>query len=238
MPRPDRSAERRESLLPVVAGTFAELGYRRTSTAVLAERCGVRVNVLYRLWPDKQAMFVAAIEHVFARSLTTWERRLAGIDRDRSPARSLLHYEARHLGEHGLYRVLFDALGETDEAPIRSALAATYGRFVAFIREQVSAHAAHATAPDATPVSGGTPRPDGEAPLTGTPSRGQPAERDADDLELRVWAILGLGTVATIGRELGLLPADARARLLEEIGGRLLSDRASAGDPLNASGGS
>ena len=82
MPRPDRSQERRAELLPVVAAAFAELGYRRASTAELAERCGVRVNVLYRLWPDKRAMFVAAIHHVFDGSLATWE---ALLEESRAP---------------------------------------------------------------------------------------------------------------------------------------------------------
>ena len=52
MPRPNQSDQRRRELLPVVTDAFAELGYRRTSTAELAERCNVRVNILYRLWPD------------------------------------------------------------------------------------------------------------------------------------------------------------------------------------------
>src|SRR5262249_56740909 len=37
-PRPDRSHERRTELLPRIAGAFAELGFRRTTTAELAER--------------------------------------------------------------------------------------------------------------------------------------------------------------------------------------------------------
>jgi len=194
MPRPDRSSERREELLPVVAAAFAELGYRRTSTAELAERCGVRVNVLYRLWPDKRAMFVAAIHHVFERSLQTWEALLAEA---RTPsaagARALLRYEAEHLGEHGLYRILFAGLGETDDAQIRTALAETYERFVTFIRHQVAAHRAAAA-----------------------------SHGDAASVDLSVWALLGLGTVANIGRELGLLSADRRERLLVEIGDIIL----------------
>ncbi|MHC5210271.1 MAG: TetR/AcrR family transcriptional regulator [Planctomycetota bacterium] len=190
MPRPDRSAERREELLPVVAAAFAELGYRRTSTAELAERCDVRVNVLYRLWPDKKAMFVAAIHHVFERSLQTWEARLARLEDPADGATELLAYEARHLGEHGLYRILFAGLGETDDAEIKTALAQTYARFVAFIRGQVAAHR-------------------GTSPQGG---------RSNADVDLAVWAILGLGTVANIGRELGLLSSARRARLLSEMG--------------------
>ena len=62
MPRPDQSAEKRNELLPIIAETFTRLGFRRTTTAELAKRCKVRENILYRLWPDKKAMFIAAID--------------------------------------------------------------------------------------------------------------------------------------------------------------------------------
>lgn len=193
MPRPDRSAERKQELLPVVAAAFAELGYRRTSTAELADRCGVRVNILYRLWPDKRAMFVAAIHHVFERSLETWEALLADVDDPADAARELLRYEARHLGEHGLYRILFAGLGETDDADIRTALAETYGRFVEFIRAQVAA------------------------------SRGVAPKSGGVAVDQAVWALLGLGTVANIGRELELLGPRQRERLLADMGDAILA---------------
>jgi AcrR family transcriptional regulator len=192
MPRPDRSDERRQELLPVVAAAFAERGYRRASTAELAERCGVRENILYRLWPDKRAMFVAAIHHVFEQSLETWEDLLADLADPADGAAELLHYEARHLGEHGLYRILFAGLGETDDPEIRAALTRTYGDFLGFIRARVAAFRG------ASPKGGGA------------------------EVDLATWAILGLGTVANVGRELGLLSSRQRARLLSEMGDRLL----------------
>jgi AcrR family transcriptional regulator len=192
MPRPDQSAERREQLLPVVAAAFAELGYRRASTAELAARCGVRENVLYRLWPDKKAMFVAAIHHVFERSLQTWQARLETVADPAHGAAALLRYEARHLGEHGLYRILFAGLGETDDDEIQAALAGTYADFVRFIRAQVLAH------------------------------RGLSARDGVAEIDLAVWALLGLGTMANIGRELGLLSPRRRQRLLAELGDLIL----------------
>ena len=42
MPRPNQTAQRRKQLLPVIARAFAELGYRRATTAELAQRCKVR----------------------------------------------------------------------------------------------------------------------------------------------------------------------------------------------------
>src|SRR5262245_7367758 len=116
MGRPNTLEQKREDFLPVLAAAFAELGYRRLTSAELAARCGVGENILYRIWPDKLAMFLAALEWVYLDSERTWERMLEG---ERGPARGeesaflrLLAYEAAHHGEHGLYRIVFAGLSE------------------------------------------------------------------------------------------------------------------------------
>ncbi len=76
MPRPSQAKQKRLDLLPVIARAFAELGYRRTTTAALAARCKVQENILYRLWPDKKAMFIASIDYVFDLSERIWESQL------------------------------------------------------------------------------------------------------------------------------------------------------------------
>lgn len=175
----------------MITAEFARLGYRGATTALLAERCGVRENILYRLWTDKRAMFVACLEHVYEKSEGTWLELLAA-DAPGSAAERLLAYEARHLGEHGLHRLVFTALGETDDPEIQVALSGMYQRFVTFIQTQVTEH------------------------------RGSDSE--AEDTSLTAWSLLGLGTVANIGRELGLLDDERRLRLMVEWGGRLLGE--------------
>ena len=196
MPRPDRSDERRRELVPVLARTFAELGYRRTTTAELGKRCGVRENVLYRLWPDKRAMFVAALDHVYERSEAIWKRLLAQTGGEQSAAERILAHEATHHGERGLYRIVFAGLSETDDPELAEALRRLFGRFQRFVEGQVRAHR-------------GRGRDELPAPET-------------------AWAIVGLGTVANIGRELGLLSAAARARVVGGIGRALLGGRGRA----------
>jgi len=195
MARPDRSDEKRAELLPVLAAAFAELGYGRATTAALAERAGVRENVLYRLWPDKRALFLAAIDHVYRRSEAAWTSACAagaaGRAKGRSAASELLAYEARHLGEHGLYRILFAALAECDDDDVREALRGTYLRFHRFARDRVREH-----------------RGDGDG--------------DEREAALIAWALVGLGTAATIGRELGLLGERRRQELLGRVGAVLL----------------
>ena len=192
MPRPDRSAERRRELAPVLARAFAELGYRRATTAELASRCAVQEKALYRLWPDKRGMFLAALDQVFAESEAVWERLSGTRGRGESTAERLLAHEAEHHGEHRLYRIIFAGLSETDDPLIRDALGALYGRFQRLIQGHIERHRR---------------------------SRTRSAQLEP---ALAAWAIVGLGTVANIGRELELLSARARARLLGEAGARLL----------------
>ncbi len=195
MARPSKRATRRQELVPKIARAFAELGYRRTTTSELARRCAVRENILYRLWADKKAMFIASIEYVYESSAKTWaELSETGQGRG-SQAERLLEYEARHHGEFGLYRIIFAGLSEADDPEIREALKATYQRFHHFIRLQIDVH------------------------RQSSESKGVP------DSELSAWAFLGLGTVANISREFGLLKPFERVRLLNKIGRLLLQGR-------------
>ena len=195
MPRPNQSNEKRKMLLPTVAHTFAELGYRRATTAELARRCEVRENILYRLWPNKKAMFVATIDYVYEQAANNW-REVLGEGKGRgSPAQRLLEYEAEHYGESGLQRIIFAGLSETDEPEIREALRKLHGKFHRFVRGQVVAHRHGAK---------------GSAMLDETVS---------------AWAILGLGNLANIANELGLFADRGRRKLFAEAGRLLLDGR-------------
>jgi AcrR family transcriptional regulator len=187
MSRPSQTSQKRQELIPVVARAFAELGYRRLTTAELARRCGLRENVLYRLWPDKKAMFMAAIDYVFDISALTWRKLLKDQPDKRTSAQRLLAYEAAHHGEFGLYRIVFAGLSESDDPDVREALARMYSHFQKFIREQLEAHR------------------DGDT--------GRSPEAD-----MAAWAIIGLGTVASISRELGLMSGAGRRKLMEQVG--------------------
>ncbi|MES5823743.1 TetR/AcrR family transcriptional regulator [Streptomyces sp. RG80] len=53
--------ERRESVIRAAIAEFAITGYDGTTTAAIARRVGVTQPYLFRLFPDKQAIFVAAL---------------------------------------------------------------------------------------------------------------------------------------------------------------------------------
>lgn len=52
--------ERRESVIRAAITEFARAGYNGTSTEVIAKRVGVSQPYLFRLFPNKQAIFLAA----------------------------------------------------------------------------------------------------------------------------------------------------------------------------------
>ncbi len=195
MARPNLSAERRRQLIPELAQTFAEHGYRRTTTAELARRCKVRENILYRLWKDKREMFIASIDYVYDLSSAIWGELLSGDSAGSSGARRLLQYESRHHGEFGFYRIVFAGLSEADDPEIRDALHRMYTHFQNFILKQIEQYR----------LSSGS----GSKP----------------EAALRAWALIGLGTVADIGKEFGLFPEEKRVLLLNQVGKLLLEGK-------------
>jgi AcrR family transcriptional regulator len=192
MARPENRGQKRRELLPIVARAFSELGYRRTTTAELARRCRVQENILYRLWPDKKAMFVAAIGYIYDHVVRTWTLRGMRPGGSFSPA-DAFEYESEHLGEFGHHRIVFAGLSESDDPEIRAALGGMYRDMHRFIRESLASSAEGAGAAAAI------------------------------DPALAAWALIGVGTIVTIGKEIGLLGARTRARLLREAGGLLLA---------------
>ncbi|MFE9885294.1 TetR/AcrR family transcriptional regulator [Streptomyces scopuliridis] len=58
--------ERRESVVRAAVAEFARGGYLGTSTETIAQRVGVSQPYLFRLFPNKQAMFLAAAERCLA----------------------------------------------------------------------------------------------------------------------------------------------------------------------------
>ena len=196
MARPSQAQERRKEFLPIIARAFAERGYRRATTAELARRCGVRENVLFRLWDDKKAMFLAAIDYVYAVSADVWHDLLGADDAAGSSAERLLAYESAHEQRIGRRRIVFAGLNETDDPEIRDALARMYEQFHTFISAQIEEH-----------------------------REGAAAARARPDADLLAWAFIGLATVAYISKDLGVMGPEKRRRLVQEVGELLLAGR-------------
>ncbi|MER6132634.1 TetR/AcrR family transcriptional regulator [Streptomyces sp. NPDC001815] len=72
--------ERRESVIRAAMSEFARGGYNGTSTEVIAKRVGVSQPYLFRLFPDKKAIFLAAAERSLENSRLTFEEAAKGLE--------------------------------------------------------------------------------------------------------------------------------------------------------------
>ena len=72
--------ERRQTVLAAALAEFGERGLEGTSTETIAKRAGISQPYLFRLYPTKKALFIAAIESCFERIIDEFERAAKGLD--------------------------------------------------------------------------------------------------------------------------------------------------------------
>ncbi len=197
MSRPSKSEEHRRELLPLLTEVFCELGYRRATTAELAARCNVQENILYRLWPDKKAMFLAALDFLFWRRMDKWK---AEIDKSRAKSQTeeshalrLIELTGKDLGENGLYRIIFAALNETDDPDIKGALQRLYRRYHERLEDEIASH------------------------------RKQSVVRRVSDDGDTAWALVGLVAFMNIALDLELMNGRKRKQLFSAIALQLIN---------------
>jgi AcrR family transcriptional regulator len=73
-------AARREQILEAAARLFARHGYAETDTQLLAEELGVGKGTLYRYFPSKQDVFLAAVDRVIRKLHDQVVTDIAGIE--------------------------------------------------------------------------------------------------------------------------------------------------------------
>lgn len=69
MPAPGtstKSDERRRTIMVAAVDCFAQKGFYGTTTHEIAQWVGISQPYLYRLYPNKEALFAAAVDHVSA----------------------------------------------------------------------------------------------------------------------------------------------------------------------------
>ncbi|MFE6361928.1 TetR/AcrR family transcriptional regulator [Streptomyces sp. NPDC057806] len=72
--------ERRESVIRAAMGEFARSGYHGTSTETIAKRVGVSQPYLFRLFPGKKAIFLAAAERCLEDTIRTFAEASEGLE--------------------------------------------------------------------------------------------------------------------------------------------------------------
>jgi AcrR family transcriptional regulator len=70
------AADRRRHLVETAILLFTEGSYHGTTTAEIARAAGVSEPILYRHFASKRELYLAALEHVWAKTREVWERKL------------------------------------------------------------------------------------------------------------------------------------------------------------------
>ena len=129
-----------------VSEQFVLTGYRGTTTALLAKRLGIRENVLYRVWPSKREMFVAAIQYIHEVTMASWQEYLARRPAETDPAAWLLKHQAENHGQMRLYRIVYAGILE-DDPKIHAAIRRVYREFHRVITELLASRPTGSSAP-------------------------------------------------------------------------------------------
>ncbi|OLE00309.1 MAG: hypothetical protein AUG91_04600 [Actinobacteria bacterium 13_1_20CM_4_69_9] len=68
------AAERRQHLIETAIRLFTDGSYHSTTTAEIARAAGISEPILYRHFASKRELYLAALEHVWAKARAEWQR--------------------------------------------------------------------------------------------------------------------------------------------------------------------
>ncbi|MBG0850598.1 TetR/AcrR family transcriptional regulator [Streptomyces spinoverrucosus] len=129
--------ERRETVLRTAIGAFAARGYFGTTTTEVAKAAGISQAYVYRLFPNKEALFTAVVEHCFIRVRAALERGAAEARGSAPEAvlESMGDAYARLISDNDLLLVQLHAQAAAISEPaIRETVRAGYARTVEYVR--------------------------------------------------------------------------------------------------------
>ncbi|MEU9035881.1 TetR/AcrR family transcriptional regulator [Streptomyces sp. NPDC048352] len=90
--------ERRESVIRAAIHEFARGGYYGTSTEAIAKRVGVSQPYLFRLFPNKQAIFLAAAARCLKRTREVFAEAVEGLSGE-DAERAMAEAYTRHIAD-------------------------------------------------------------------------------------------------------------------------------------------
>jgi AcrR family transcriptional regulator len=134
---PRHNEEKRTYFLPIIARYFSDHGYDGATTAGIAKACEVRENVLYRIWPDKEAMFIAVIDYILHYTIQFWD----DIPRLQNETRieAILRRQSKDHGVMRFYRIVYSGLLQ-DSTHIRSAIRRLYSAVHLYLQQAIEEH--------------------------------------------------------------------------------------------------
>ncbi|MBP2586898.1 AcrR family transcriptional regulator [Streptomyces sp. PvR006] len=133
--------ERRATVLNTAIGAFAARGYFGTTTTEVAKAAGISQAYVYRLFPNKESLFVAVVEHSFVQVRASLERAAAEA-RGSAPevvlsamGDSYARLISGSEGDSDLMLVQLQAqAAATSEPAVREAVRQGYARLVEYVR--------------------------------------------------------------------------------------------------------
>ena len=135
--------ERRETVLRTAVGTFAARGYFGTTTTEVAKQAGISQAYVYRLFPNKEALFVAVVERCFVRVRTCLEQAAAEAAGADAPAvlAAMGDAYAKLIVDQDLVLLQLHAqAAAVSEPAVREAVRQGYARVVEYVRGASGAH--------------------------------------------------------------------------------------------------
>ncbi|MFJ4466687.1 TetR/AcrR family transcriptional regulator [Streptomyces sp. NPDC089424] len=129
--------ERRETVLRTAIGAFAARGYFGTTTTEVAKAAGISQAYVYRLFPNKEALFTAVVEYCFVQVRAAFERGAAEATGSAPEVvlEAMGDAYARLISDNDLLLVQLHAqAAAVSEPAVRDAVRAGYARAVEYVR--------------------------------------------------------------------------------------------------------
>jgi AcrR family transcriptional regulator len=124
-------AERKRLIIESAQGVFAAHGYANSGTEEVARAAGVAPSALYRYFPSKRELYLAALRDAGPRLLRMWTAAIEGSTNPFETIRQLgLSYYDHLQGRSPYAQLWFQALGDVSDADVREAIA---GNFTAMV---------------------------------------------------------------------------------------------------------
>lgn len=115
--------ERRVEVLEAAIIEFAAHGLYGASTEVIAQRAGISQPYVLRLFRTKKALFLAAVEHVTAQIMRSWDIALDGIDEGATASERLRLLGAQYagfVGEVNALRLVLQSFSSAEDPEVRA----------------------------------------------------------------------------------------------------------------------
>lgn len=126
--------ERRRAVIAAATPEFAHGGYAGTSTEDIARRAGISQPYLFRLFPTKRALFIAAVSACFDDLVLTFRRAADGLVGEEAFSAMATAYNA-YLEADDLLLLQLQAYAAVGEPEIRAVVAERYMGIVEVVSE-------------------------------------------------------------------------------------------------------